>query len=114
MLKLDNVLAYRFAFSKDHYRFASFYPFWFHLEQLLRSECVDVSDKLRTLPAGIGMLITQAQAIQPYSFEYPIIKIGKAEAGLAGLIALFPVLVIFLVAQRLIVRGGATVGSVKG
>jgi multiple sugar transport system permease protein len=73
-----------------------------------------VTDKLRTLPAGIGMLITQAQAIQPYSFEYPSIKIGKAEAGLAGMIALFPVLVIFLVAQRLIVRGGATVGSVKG
>ncbi len=73
-----------------------------------------VTDKLRTLPAGIGMLITQAQAIQPYSFQYPIIKIGKAEAGLAGMIALFPVLVIFLVAQRLIVRGGATVGSVKG
>ncbi len=33
---------------------------------------------------------------------------------LAGIIALFPVMVIFLVAQRLIVRGGATVGSVKG
>ena len=73
-----------------------------------------VSDKLRTLPAGIGMLITQAQAIQPYSFEYPIIKIGKAEAGLAGMIALLPVLIVFLVAQRLIVRGGATVGSIKG
>ncbi|MDF1513471.1 MAG: carbohydrate ABC transporter permease [Anaerolineae bacterium] len=73
-----------------------------------------VNDKLRTLPAGIGMLITQARAILPYSFEYPIIHIGKAEATLAGLIALFPVLIIFLVAQRLIVRGGATVGSVKG
>jgi ABC-type maltose transport system permease subunit len=73
-----------------------------------------VSDKLRTLPAGIGMLITQAQAVMPHSFQYPILKISKAEAALAGLIALFPVLVVFMVAQRLIVRGGATVGSVKG
>jgi multiple sugar transport system permease protein len=73
-----------------------------------------VSDKLRTLPAGIGMLITQAGAVLPNSFDYPILKIGKAEAALAGLIALFPVLIVFLAAQRMIVRGGATVGSVKG
>jgi multiple sugar transport system permease protein len=73
-----------------------------------------VSDRLRTLPAGIGMLITQAGAILPYSFEYPTIHIGKAEAAVAGLIALTPVLIIFLTAQRMIVRGGATVGSVKG
>jgi multiple sugar transport system permease protein len=71
------------------------------------------SDRLRTLPVGIGMLITQAGAVQPYSFTYPILKIGKAEATLAGLIALFPVLVVFLFAQSMIVRGGATVGSVK-
>jgi ABC-type maltose transport system permease subunit len=32
----------------------------------------------------------------------------------AGLIALFPVLIVFVVAQSMIVRGGATVGSVKG
>jgi ABC-type maltose transport system permease subunit len=30
------------------------------------------------------------------------------------MVALFPVLLIFLVTQRMIVRGGATVGSVKG
>ena len=73
-----------------------------------------VTDRLRTLPAGIGMLITQAQAVMPHSNTYNIIHIGKAEAALAGLIALFPVLIVFLVAQRMIVRGGATVGSVKG
>ncbi len=73
-----------------------------------------VTDRLRTLPAGIGMLITQARAVLPHSFDYPVLKIGKAEAALAGLIALFPVLIVFLAAQRMIVRGGATVGSVKG
>jgi multiple sugar transport system permease protein len=73
-----------------------------------------VTDKKRTLPAGIGMLITQAGAVQQYSTAYPQIHIAKAEAAVAGLIALTPVLIIFLVAQRMIVRGGATVGSVKG
>jgi multiple sugar transport system permease protein len=73
-----------------------------------------VSDRLRTLPAGIGMLITQAGAVMPHHNSYNIIHIGKAEAALAGLLALFPVLVVFMAAQRMIVRGGATVGSVKG
>ncbi len=73
-----------------------------------------VTDRLRTLPAGIGLLITQAGAVQQYSTAYAQIHIAKAEAAVAGLIALTPVLIIFLVAQRLIVRGGATVGSVKG
>jgi multiple sugar transport system permease protein len=73
-----------------------------------------VTDKLRTLPAGIGLLITQAGAVSQYSTAYAQIHIAKAEAAVAGLIALAPVLIIFLVAQRLIVRGGATVGSVKG
>ena len=73
-----------------------------------------VTDKKRTLPAGIGMLITQAGAIQQYSTAYAQVHIAKAEAAVAGILALAPVLVIFLVAQRLIVRGGATVGSVKG
>ena len=73
-----------------------------------------VTDKLRTLPAGIGMLITQAGAVSQYSTAYAQVHIAKAEAGVAGLLALTPVLIIFLVAQRLIVRGGATVGSVKG
>jgi multiple sugar transport system permease protein len=73
-----------------------------------------VNDKLRTLPAGIGMLITQAGAIQRYTTAYEQLHIAKAEAALAGIIALTPGLIIFLVAQRMIVRGGATVGSVKG
>ncbi|MDF1513468.1 MAG: carbohydrate ABC transporter permease [Anaerolineae bacterium] len=73
-----------------------------------------VTDKLRTLPAGIGMLITSAGAVQQYSTAYEQLHIAKAEATLAGIVALAPVLVIFLVAQRMIVRGGATVGSVKG
>jgi ABC-type maltose transport system permease subunit len=60
------------------------------------------------------MLITQAGAIQQYSTAYEQLHIAKAEATLAGIVALAPVLVIFLVAQRMIVRGGATVGSVKG
>ena len=63
---------------------------------------------------GVLLLFTRFGALWNNFFDYDIIHIGKAEAALAGLIALFPVLIVFLAAQRLIVRGGATVGSVEG
>jgi multiple sugar transport system permease protein len=70
------------------------------------------SDKLRTLPVGTGILITDVGAIRPNPTAISSLPIMRAEAALCGVIGVLPVALIFLLSQRLIVRG-ATAGAIK-
>ena len=70
------------------------------------------SDRLRTLPVGTGILITDVGAIRPNPTSISSLPIMRAEAALTGVIGVLPVAIIFLLSQRLIVRG-ATAGAIK-
>jgi multiple sugar transport system permease protein len=70
------------------------------------------SDRLRTLPVGTGILITDVGAIRPNPGAISSLPIMRAEAALCGVIGVLPVALIFLLSQRLIVRG-ATAGALK-
>ncbi|TFG71589.1 MAG: carbohydrate ABC transporter permease [Anaerolineales bacterium] len=69
-------------------------------------------DNLRTLPVGTGILISQVGAVRPDSGSLTHLPIMRAEAALTGVIGVLPVALIFLLSQRLIVRG-ATAGAIK-
>jgi multiple sugar transport system permease protein len=70
------------------------------------------SDPLRTLPVGVGVLITGTQAIMPDNPWAQRSGIRRAEAALLGVITVLPVALVFLVSQSLLVRS-ATSGALK-
>lgn len=71
---------------------------------------------LKTLPAGISVFISNCSAIIPGPI--PCIHspdghyIGRAEVALLGVISTLPVLIVYLLAQRMVIRG-ATAGAIK-
>jgi multiple sugar transport system permease protein len=62
------------------------------------------SSKLYNLPVGIQAIMTGTPALRP-TFVGVSIPIHRAEAALAGVILLLPVMIIFLLAPRFIPRG---------
>lgn len=70
------------------------------------------SDPLRTLPVGVGVLISGTGAILPDNPWSQRSGIRRAEAALLGVITVLPVALVFLFSQRLLVRS-ATSGALK-
>jgi len=71
-------------------------------------------DKLFTLPVGIQTVLGSTSALEPGFNPTPgAIHFQYAEAAVAGLILIVPVVIIFLLSQRYVVSGAFT-GSVKG
>jgi multiple sugar transport system permease protein len=75
------------------------------------------SAKYKTLPAGISLIVSQCGAVLPMparciAIDGVLTPMGRAEVALLGFISTFPVLVIYLLAQRMIIRG-ATAGAIR-
>jgi multiple sugar transport system permease protein len=71
-------------------------------------------DKLFTLPVGIQTVLGSTSALQPGFNPNPGgIHFQYAEAAVAGLVMIIPVVIIFLLSQRYVISGAFT-GSVKG
>jgi multiple sugar transport system permease protein len=72
------------------------------------------NNKLYTLPVGLQTMIAATSAIRPGFNTTPgMLKFQQADAAMASLIMIVPVVVVFLLSQRYVV-GGAFTGSVKG
>lgn len=71
-------------------------------------------DRLFNLPLGIQTVLGSTSALRPGFNPTPgAISFQQADAAMAGLIMVIPVVIIFLFAQRYIVSGAMT-GSIKG
>ena len=64
-----------------------------------------------TLPVGLGVLFSSTPALNPGNGAQQSV-IGRPEIALAGLIVAIPILIVFLLSSRLLVRG-VLAGSVK-
>jgi multiple sugar transport system permease protein len=64
-----------------------------------------------TLPVGLGILFSSTPALNPGNGAQQSV-IGRPEIALAGLIVAVPILIVFLLSSRLLVRG-VLAGSVK-
>jgi multiple sugar transport system permease protein len=71
----------------------------------------------KTLPSGIGIILANCGAVLPAAMRCSIPPdggmIARAEIALLGAISTLPVLIIYLLAQRLVIRG-TTAGAIKG
>src|SRR5512142_1285722 len=71
-------------------------------------------DSLFNLPVGVQTVIASTAAIRPGFNPTPgAISFQQADAALAGLIMIVPVVIVFLFSQRYVTRGAFT-GAVKG
>ncbi len=71
-------------------------------------------DKYFTLPVGIQTVLGSTSALQPGFNPTPgAVHFQYADAAIAGLIMIVPVVIIFLLSQRYVISGAFT-GSVKG
>jgi multiple sugar transport system permease protein len=71
-------------------------------------------DALFNLPVGIQTVIASTAAIKPGFNPTPgAVSFQQADAALAGLIMIMPVVIVFLFSQRYVTRGAFT-GAVKG
>jgi len=64
-----------------------------------------------TLPVGLGVLFSSTPALNPGNGAQQSV-VGRPEIALAGLILAIPILIVFLLSSRLLVRG-VLAGSVK-
>jgi multiple sugar transport system permease protein len=72
------------------------------------------NNKLFNLPVGLQSMIAGTSAIRPGFNTTPgMLKFQQADAAMAALFMIVPVVIVFLVSQRYVV-GGAFTGSVKG
>jgi multiple sugar transport system permease protein len=72
------------------------------------------NDKLFNLPVGLQTMIAGTSAIRPGFNTTPgLLKFQQADAAMAGLVMILPVVIVFLLSQRYVVAGAFT-GSVKG
>lgn len=71
---------------------------------------------LKPLPAGIAIIVSQCGGILPATLRCILNPeghtIARAEIALLGVISTLPVLIIYALAQRIIIRG-ATAGAIK-
>jgi len=71
-------------------------------------------DALFNLPVGVQTVIASTAALKPGFNPTPgAISFQQADAALAGLIMVLPVVIVFLFSQRYVTRGAFT-GAVKG
>jgi multiple sugar transport system permease protein len=69
------------------------------------------SDNMYNLPIGIATLISSSGGLNPNNSTASSLAIGRPEVALAGLIAIAPVVIVFLISQRYLTAGflsGAT------
>ena len=70
----------------------------------------------KTLPAGISIIVSNCGAVLPAATRCISPAdghtIARAEVALMGVVSTLPVLIIYLLAQRLVIRG-ATAGAIK-
>jgi multiple sugar transport system permease protein len=64
-----------------------------------------------TLPVGLGILFSSTPALNPQNGAQQSV-IGRPEIALAGLLVAIPILIVFLLSSRLLVRG-VLAGAVK-
>lgn len=70
-------------------------------------------DQLKTLPVGIAVMAQQTGALQPNPSAYGKVLLLRPDLALASVITVLPVIIIFLISQRLIVRA-AMAGALHG
>jgi multiple sugar transport system permease protein len=71
-------------------------------------------DTLYNLPLGVQTMLSSTAALMPTFNPNPLsVPYQQADAAMAGLIMVVPVVIVFLFAQRYVVSGAFT-GSVKG
>jgi multiple sugar transport system permease protein len=72
------------------------------------------NDKLFNLPVGFQTMIAATSAIKPgFNTSPGMLKFQQADAAMAGLVMILPVVIVFLLSQRYVISGAFT-GSVKG
>jgi len=72
------------------------------------------NDKLFNLPVGLQTMIASTSAIKPgFNATPTAMKFQQADAAMAALVMILPVVIVFLLSQRYVVAGAFT-GSVKG
>jgi multiple sugar transport system permease protein len=72
------------------------------------------NNKLFNLPVGLQTMIASTSAIRPgFNTSPGMLKFQQADAAMAGLVMIVPVVIVFLFSQRYVI-GGAFTGSVKG
>jgi multiple sugar transport system permease protein len=71
---------------------------------------------LKPLPAGIAIIVNQCGGILPVAIRCILNpeghNIARAEIALLGVISTLPVLIVYILAQRMVIRG-ATAGAIK-
>jgi len=70
-------------------------------------------DKLKTLPVGIAVMAQQTGALRPNPSAYGKVLLLRPDLALSCIITVLPVILVFLVSQRLIVRA-AMAGAIHG
>jgi multiple sugar transport system permease protein len=70
-------------------------------------------DILKTLPVGIYVMAQQTGALNPNPSAYGKVLLFRPDLALISIITVLPVIIIFLISQRLIVRA-ATAGAIQG
>lgn len=70
-------------------------------------------DKIKTLPVGIWVMAQQTGALNPNPSAYGKVLLFRPDLALISLFTVLPVIIIFLLSQRLIVKA-ATAGAIQG
>jgi multiple sugar transport system permease protein len=70
-------------------------------------------DQLKTLPVGIYVIAQQTGALNPTPSAYGKVLLYRPDLALISIITVLPVILVFLLSVRLIVRA-ATAGSLQG
>jgi multiple sugar transport system permease protein len=72
--------------------------------------------RLKPLPAGIAVIISQCGGVLPTTLRCILNPeghtISRAEVALLGVVSTLPVLIVYTLAQRMVIRG-ATAGAIK-
>ncbi|MCX6045704.1 MAG: carbohydrate ABC transporter permease [Chloroflexi bacterium] len=71
------------------------------------------SDRLKTLPVGIWVMAQQTGALNPNPSAYGKVLLLRPDMATISVITVLPVIIIFLLSQRFIVRA-ATAGAIQG
>ncbi len=74
---------------------------------------IGLRDKLKTLPVGIYVMAQQTGALNPNPSAYGKVLLFRPDLALISIITVLPVIIIFLLSQRLIVKA-ATAGAIQG
>jgi len=70
-------------------------------------------DLIKTLPVGIAVMAQQTGALNPNPTAYGKVLLLRPDMALISIFTVLPVIIIYLISQRLIVRA-ATAGAIQG